>query len=163
MQIVDVASPQELASIRTLFREYQAFLGIDLEFQGFARELAALPGEYGPPQGALLLAREGREVLGCGALRPLTASGAGICEMKRLYVRPAGRGLGVGRKIAVRLIERAAALGYAAMVLDTLAHLTSAIRLYQSLGFERTEPYYDNPLPGVSYWQLELEKSGWTK
>jgi len=159
MQIIEAGSPHELNQIRTLFREYEAFLGIDLEFQGFEQELARLPGAYSPPTGVLLLARDGDEILGCGALRPFGQPEGRTCEMKRLYVRPAARGLGLGRQIAEQLICRSVALGYSTMVLDTLDKLTAAIGLYRQLGFTRTEPYYHNPLPGVSYWKLDLDVS----
>ena len=156
MEIIAATTPQELDQVKTLFLEYEAFLDVDLEFQGFEHELAQLPGAYAPPTGTLLLARYGDEILGCGALRPFGPPGEKICEMKRLYVRPAARGLGLGKQIAIQLIRCGITHGYTTMVLDTLDKLTAAIRLYQELGFKRTEPYYHNPLPGVSYWKLDM-------
>lgn len=158
MEIVQAATPDDMAAVRTLFREYEAFLDVDLCFQSFEAELAGLPGKYAPPQGALLMGVDpsgrGREkIVGCVALRRLEK---GICEMKRLYVRPEGRHSGLGRQLANRVISIAREIGYAAMYLDTLDRLTAAIRLYRSLGFRETAPYYANPLPGVVYLALDL-------
>jgi len=122
----------------------------------FEQELTNLPGKYAPPSGTLLLAKDGQKALGCGALRNLGSIQDRTCEMKRLYVCPEGRGLGIGKKIARRLIQESVRFGYSTMVLDTLNRLDAAIHLYESLGFVRTEPYYDNPLPGVVYWKLDL-------
>ena len=141
---------------RTLFREYQQWLDVDLCFQGFEEELATLPGRYAPPGGRLLLAWDGADAAGCAALRPLEE---GICEMKRLFVRPGYRGCGLGRLLAARIVNEATAAGYAAMRLDTLDSLVGAMRLYESLGFERRGPYYANPLPGVVYWERALSRS----
>ena len=156
MVIINVESPREIDRIRRLFREYEAYLDVDLCFQQFESELAELPGRYAPPSGALLLAADGDEALGCGALRRFGAVEERTCEMKRLYVRPEARMLGVGRKIAGRLIDEGARLGYSTMVLDTLERLEPAIGLYRSLGFRPMEPYYFNPLPDVAYWKLDL-------
>ena len=153
MRIIQATSHEHIDQVRLLFREYAAFLGVNLDFQHFEEELAALPGQYGPPGGALLLALDQQEALGCAALRPLAP---GICEMKRLYVRPRGRGLGLGRQLAQAVIAEAVHLGYRRMRLDTLGRLTEAMGLYQSLGFRPIAPYYDNPLPDVAYWELEL-------
>ncbi len=147
-------SPRDLDMARRLFRAYQGELGVDLGFQAFERELAELPGAYAPPAGGLLLAREGERTLGCVALRPM---GDGCCEMKRLYVSPTARGTGLGRRLAVAIIDRARALGYRCMRLDTLDSLTQAMALYESLGFVRRAPYYANPLQGVVYWELEIQ------
>ena len=139
---------------RTLFREYAAELGVSLCFQGFEEELATLPGRYAEPRGCLLLAEPAAgEVVGCGALRPLAD---GVCEMKRLYVRPAARESGLGRQIATALLEAARARGYRTMRLDTLDHMTPANGLYRALGFREISAYYDNPLPGVVYYELAL-------
>lgn len=154
MNIVHADRPEHIAAVRTLFREYEGFLNVDLCFQGFEDELAGLPGKYAPPEGALLLALEGADVCGCVALRKLEP---GVCEMKRLFVRPKYRGLGLGQALAEAIIAQAKAKGYAAMRLDTLARLAEAIRLYEQLGFREITPYYHNPLPGVSYWELDLQ------
>jgi putative acetyltransferase len=146
-------SPPEIDAARTLMREYAQFLGEDLSFQGFEKELSGLPGKYAPPSGALFLARVGNDLAGCVALRKLSP---GICEMKRLFVRPQCRGLGIGRLLARRVIEEAEALGYKAMRLDTLERLRSAVELYQSLGFRQISPYCENPLPGVMFWEKKL-------
>jgi len=154
MEIIRAATGVHLNEIRALFREYEAFLGVDLCFQGFEEELAGLPGKYAPPKGAILMAVDGRATAGCVAVRALEA---GVCEMKRLYVRPPYRGLGLGRRLAGAIVEEAARIGYSRMRLDTLEALHEAMKLYESMGFEKIEPYYDNPLPGVVYWGLELK------
>jgi putative acetyltransferase len=154
MNLVDAQTPEDLETMRTLFREYERFLNVDLCFQGFAEELATLPGRYAPPRGRLLLARKGEQSAGCVALRPLQEEGS--CEMKRLFVRPAYRGQGLGRRLAVRIIRKASALGYTVMRLDTLDTLERAMRIYADLGFQRCAPYYANPLPGVVYWERAL-------
>jgi len=153
MEIKYAQTLEEIENIRRLFREYEAYLNVDLCFQRFEEELASLPGKYAPPDGALLLASDGQEAAGCGALRKLDE---GICEMKRLYIRPMFRGLGLGKILATRLIQEAIRLGYATMLLDTLDRLKTAMALYESLGFVRTEAYYQNPLEDVVYWKLDL-------
>jgi GNAT superfamily N-acetyltransferase len=153
IEIRPATSPDELALIRSLFREYAASLDVDLCFQGFEEELAGLPGKYAPPAGRLLLAWRGDEVLGCGALRPL---GDGACEMKRLYVRPAARGLQLGRRLAERICSEARLAGYSRICLDTLPSMMAAQAIYLSLGFRPIEPYVFNPVPGVRFLALEL-------
>ena len=156
MEIIRVATTEHLNEIRSLFREYEAFLGVDLCFQGFEEELAGLPGKYAPPKGAILMAVDGHSTAGCVAARALEA---GVCEMKRLYVRPPYRGLGLGRRLIETIIQEAAQIGYFRMQLDTLDTLHEAMRLYEAMGFKKIAPYYDNPLPGVVYWELKLKIS----
>jgi ribosomal protein S18 acetylase RimI-like enzyme len=153
MHIKQAKSPSEIEDARRQFRDYEAYLNEDLCFQSFEEELADLPGKYAPPGGALLMAIDKDRTVGCVGLRELAD---GVCEMKRLFVRPEARGLGVGRKLATQIIDVAQSLGYALMRLDTLDRLTEAMRLYETLGFRRTAPYYSNPLPGVVYMELEL-------
>ncbi|TWT45342.1 putative N-acetyltransferase YsnE [Phycisphaerae bacterium RAS1] len=154
--LTDALDARQLATARTLFREYAAEIGVDLCFQGFEREMAELPGRYAPPDGCILLARSDQHDAGCVALRKLET---GVCEMKRLFVRPAFRAAGVGRMLADAVVERARRIGYARMVLDTLSQMTAAIALYRSMGFRETTPYYANPLPGVVYMELTLPGS----
>ena len=156
MNLIQAQAVSDLDAARALFREYQRFLGVDLCFQGFEEELATLPGRYAPPRGRLLLALDGSRAAGCVALRPLDDR---ICEMKRLFVRPAYRGRGLGRVLATRIVNEASALGYAAMRLDTLEGLEGAMHIYTSMGFQRCAPYYANPLPGVVYWERVLSSS----
>ena len=146
---------RHIEQIRRLFSEYNEYLGVDLSFQAFDRELETLPGAYAPPTGALLLAEDRHGAAGCVGLRRLQEA---VCEMKRLYVRPAYRGTGLGRKLAMRIIETAVGMGYRRMRLDTLDRLTAAVGLYRSLGFFKIPPYYPNPLPKVTYWELDLTR-----
>ena len=153
MAVIEAVTGPELAIAAQLFREYQEELDVDLCFQGFEEELATLPGRYAPPRGSILLARVDAEVVGCVAVRPIAD---GICEMKRLFVRPPFRGRSIGRELAEAIIARSKSLGYGRMRLDTLVRLERANELYARLGFVRTDPYYDNPLDGVVYWELVL-------
>ena len=153
MQIIEATALPDIERARSLFREYETSLGVDLCFQGFEQELAGLPGAYAPPSGRLLLAVDGDRPAGCIALRPLGADG---CEMKRLYVRPEFRGRRVGRLLAERLLAEARAIGYARLRLDTLPSMKEAIPLYRSLGFAEIAPYYANPVPGALFMELAL-------
>jgi GNAT superfamily N-acetyltransferase len=145
--------PRDLVEVRSLFREYAESLDVDLAFQGFEAELAALPGKYQPPAGRLLLAWKGTEAIGCVALRPLDNN---FCEMKRLYVRPLGRGEHLGRRLAERICEEARATGYGRICLDTLPSMHAAIKLYTVLGFRPIKPYVFNPVPGTLFLALDL-------
>lgn len=155
MKIKRAQTPDEINEIRCLFREYEAFLDVDLCFQGFEDELSGLPGKYAPPAGELLIATAEDRVAGCVALRTLDDR---VCEMKRLFVRPEFRKTGLGKRLVREIIDVARQIGYPVMRLDTLDRLTEAMRLYESLGFRRIAPYYENPLQGVVYWELNLTK-----
>jgi ribosomal protein S18 acetylase RimI-like enzyme len=145
--------PRHLDIVRGLFRDYVEALGVSLDFQDFDAELVDLPGDYAPPQGRLLLAWQSDQPVGCVALRPLEQ---GICEMKRLYLKPSARASGLGKRLALRICDEARAAGYTHMRLDTLSTMTSALRLYESLGFKAIAPYCYNPLPGAVYLELDL-------
>ena len=151
------STPEQFDEARTILREYAAALGIDLCFQHFDAELAALPGDYAAPGGQLLLAHVDGALAACGALRPLVDTDyANACEMKRLYVRPAFRRFGLGRLLAQALMDEARRGGYSAMLLDTLDDMEAARELYASLGFEEIPPYYFNPIPGAHYLKATL-------
>lgn len=154
-QIVQVRTAAEVEVVATLFREYAASLGVDLSFQGFAEELATLPGAYAPPRGALLLASEEGKPLGCVGLRPL--DWPEVAELKRLYVRPKARGKALGRRLSEAAIAAAKAAGYRSVRLDTLPSMAAAQRLYEALGFRETEAYRFNPVPGTRYMELALQ------
>lgn len=150
-------TPNDLQAVRELFLDYQASLDVDLCFQGFQEELQRLPGDYAPPSGALLLALVDGAPAGCCALRPLpNVDHPDACEMKRLFVRPAFRGFGLGRLLVDRLLVLGQMGGYATMLLDTLSDMEAARALYQETGFVEIAPYYHNPLPGAHYLKVSL-------
>ena len=153
--IAPVETPADLAAAIALFRAYAAALDVDLAYQDFEGELAAMPGKYAPPAGALLLARDadGRAV-GCVGLRPLAVPEC--CEMKRLFVSPSGRGGSVGRGLVNAVIAVAERIGYREMRLDTLPSMTGAQALYRKLGFESIDPYYETPVPGTIFMRWRL-------
>jgi GNAT superfamily N-acetyltransferase len=151
----------DIALARALFEEYAAWLAVDLCFQGFAQELAMLPGAYAPPRGRLLLAGRAGDAFGCIALRPLAVEGhdaatTPVGEVKRLYVQPRARGAGWGRRLAGRIVDSAREIGYRELRLDTLARMGEARALYASLGFVACAPYYDNPMDSPVYLALDL-------
>ena len=148
MLVTQARSTEEMEIVRSLMREYQQRLGVDLCFQGFEAELAALPGSYAPPSGRLLLTLNANVPVGCVALQRITTARA---EMKRLYVVPSARGLGVGRKLVEHILNEAPAIGYTEVVLDTLPSMVEAQRLYQQFGFREIEPYRPNPVAGTRY------------
>jgi putative acetyltransferase len=150
---IDLVRDPPAAAVRPLLREYAGSLGFPLDFQDFERELAELPGAYAPPRGLVLLARSDDEDAGCVALRPL---GEDTCEMKRLYVRAAYRGTGLGRLLAAAIVDEARALGYARMRLDTVPGMETAQSLYRRLGFTEIEPYAANPVDGARFLELVL-------
>ena len=146
-----------MAAVREIFQEYAQGLGIDLCFQQFDTELAELPGDYAEPRGALLLATVDGALAGCCALRPLdTADYPNASEMKRLYVRKAFRGFGLGRLLAEAILDAARQAGYASVLLDTLNEMNTARDLYADLGFEEIPPYYHNPISGAHYLKVDL-------
>ena len=151
-------SPEELNAIRKIFREYADDLGVDLCFQQFDQELERLPGDYTAPRGTLLMAVMHGELAGCCALRPLDAADyPNAAEMKRLFVRPAFRGGGLGRQLAEATLDAARRGGYSCVLLDTLSDMEAARTLYEDLGFEDIPPYYHNPIPGAHYLKVDLK------
>ena len=153
-QIIPASTPVHVEAARELFREYEAYLDVNLCFQGFEQELATLPGKYAPPRGTLLLAMDDDHAVGCIALRPLEDN---ICEMKRLYVRPEAQGHRLGERLVNEIIAEARRLNYSAMRLDTLpGKMDRAIGLYRRVGFREIPPYCENPYP-VLYLELDLQ------
>jgi putative acetyltransferase len=152
--LIDVETDAQVTVVRALIREYAAWIDVDLCFQEIDEEIDGLPGKYAAAHGGvLLLALSGTQPAGCIALRVLEA---GVCEMKRLWVRDAFRGARLGELLARTILRRAADLGYAVIRLDTLAHMTHAQRLYAQLGFREIPAYYDNPIPGTIYLEKTL-------
>jgi ribosomal protein S18 acetylase RimI-like enzyme len=147
--------PEQLEAVRAIFREYAEDLGIDLCFQDFDAELAGLPGKFAAPGGRVLLAYHDDDMIGCVAMRPLDET---TCEMKRLYVRPSGRGLQAGRLLATRICAVAKEAGYRRIRLDTLPSMHAALGLYASLGFEPIPAYVFNPIAGAIYLECDLTR-----
>jgi putative acetyltransferase len=153
MKLLRVETGGQIEEARSLFKEYSDSTGIDLCFQNFGQELAELPGDYAPPSGRLILACSDDGAAGCVALRKIDE---GVCEMKRLYVRPGFRGTGLGRTLAESAVREAREIGYETIRLDTLPLMREAIALYRSLGFREIEPYRFNPVEGTLYMELDL-------
>ena len=152
-EFIIAQSKEDYREARVLLREYEAASEVDLCFQGFEEEVETLERMYGPPGGRFLLVRAGDAIAGGVALRDL---GGGICEMKRLYLRPGFRGRGLGKRCAERIVDEARAMGYAVMRLDTLPSMQEAIALYRSMGFVEIYPYIDNPVEGALFMELAL-------
>lgn len=147
------AQPGDMDGVRLLIREYVESLGLDLGFQGLEEELMQLPGKYASPEGALLVATSETTLCGCVAMKKLEP---GVCEMKRLYVREGFKGMGIGRLLVSHILEKAKTRRYRAMRLDSLETMHQAVALYRSFGFEATEHYVFNPLPGALYMEKVL-------
>ena len=157
VHLITPQQAEDMAKVRDVFEEYAAGLGVALDFQDFEAELDSLPGDYAAPRGALLLALIEGQVAGCCALRPIeTVDYANAAEMKRLYVRKAFRGFGLGRQLAEAILDAARAAGYHSVLLDTLDEMEAARQLYAELGFEEITPYYHNPLQGAHYLKVDL-------
>ena len=154
IRLTHIQSGPELEEIRALFLEYARGLNFSLCFQNFDHELELLPGDYGLPQGRLILCQINGKSAGCVALKPL---GTAACEMKRLFVRPEFRGRRLGSKLVQRIVNEARVMGYSVMRLDTIqGKMDNAIALYQSIGFKEIPPYYSNPIPNAFYMELKL-------
>jgi len=157
ISLLTPSKPEELAAVRDIFLAYAQSLSVDLGFQDFEAELQALPGDYAPPRGALLLAVVDGHVAGCCALRPLdTVDYANAGEMKRLFVYPAFRRLGLGRMLAEAILDAAHLADYSCVLLDTLDEMETARALYEDLGFSEVPPYYHNPHAGAHYLKVDL-------
>lgn len=157
IQLITPVDGSDIDRVRGMFREYAGSLKVDLDFQGFEAELASLPGDYAAPRGALLLALVDGAPAGCCALRALdTVDYPNACEMKRLYVRKAFRGFGLGRQLAEAMLDCARRAGYACLLLDTLDDMEAARSLYEELGFREVPPYYHNPIAGAHYLKADL-------
>jgi ribosomal protein S18 acetylase RimI-like enzyme len=155
--LLPAQTPADFVQTQSIFREYAQSLAVDLSFQNFEQELKDLPGEYGAPRGSLILAHVDGLVAGCCALRPLdNCDHANAAEMKRLYVRPAYRGLGIGRQLTEAILDAAHRLGYGCVLLDTLDDMEAARALYEDLGFEQIPPFYHNPHAGAHYLKVVI-------
>ena len=154
LEIIEALEGKNIELVRGLFEEYAASLSFDLDFQDFERELANLPGDYGRPDGCLLIALSAGNAIGCAAIRKLSE---GVCEMKRLYVTAQSRRAGIGRAICESVIAEAQRIGYTSMRLDTVPSMKVARALYVSLGFKEIEPYRYNPLEGAKFMELALD------
>jgi putative acetyltransferase len=153
VQISQVSNTEDVAIVRSLMREYQQALGVDLCFQNFETELASLPGSYAPPTGRLLLAMHEGMPVGCVALQAVTRE---RCEMKRLYIRPVARGHGIGRALVQKILDEARSMSYIDVVLDTLPSMTEAQRMYERFGFHEIDAYRPNPIAGTRYLRKVL-------
>ncbi len=153
VRVAQARTRSQLSSAEELIKEYAASLGIDLSFQNFEREMAEFPGAYSRPDGRIIIAIEGRDAVGVVGIRKLSGK---TCELKRMYVRPEFRGMGIGRMLANKAIEEARGIGYRRMRLDTLSRLKEATSLYESLGFEKVGPYTVNPNEDAVYLELDL-------
>ena len=153
IRILPARFPDDAGAVVAIFREYVASPSVSLDFQDYEPEFAGLPGKYAPPRGRLLLAWQGGGMIGCAALRPVDVA---ACELKRVYVRPAGRGSGVGRQLVERMIDEARQAGYARMCLDVLPEFVAARQLYAALGFKPAEAVSYNPVPGTQFLALDL-------
>jgi ribosomal protein S18 acetylase RimI-like enzyme len=158
MKFIQAKSDEDVLNARRLFEEYAAWLGINLCFQNFDKELAELPGGYAPPDGRLFLATQNDQIAGCIALRKINSEKVGgVAELKRLYVRPQFRGQGIGRSLTEAVIAAAREIGYRRIRLDTLpGKMDQAIAMYRSLGFKNIAAYYNNPVAGAAFMELEL-------
>lgn len=156
IQIITALTPDHFRCVRYLFLQYSASLPFDLEFQGFQKEVAAIPGGYSAPDGCILLARYLEQFVGCVALRRI---GTAVCEMKRLYVTAEFRQRRIGRMLAQAVIASARRMGYQRMRLDTVESMKAANALYRSLGFYPVAAYYNNPLDGARYYELLLKEN----
>ncbi|MGB9721631.1 MAG: GNAT family N-acetyltransferase [bacterium] len=154
VDFIFVVSDEQISIVRELFKEYASGLGFDLCFQNFDKELAELPGDYASPDGRLILAVNDGKIAGCVALRKLAVN---ICEMKRLYVKPEFRGMGIGKKLVKFIIDEAKKIGYSYMKLDTVPAMKEAIALYRSMGFYEIEAYRENPIEGAKFMELKLK------
>ena len=152
---VERAGAADLPAVRAMLQEYAAWIGIDLSFQGFTREVQELPGDYAPPGGDLYIARDGADTVGMVAFR---ARASGRAEMKRLFVRDVARGTGVGRVLVQHVINAARAAGHTHMILDTLPVMQDAQRMYERFGFRDIAPYYDSPIAGTRFLELDLTR-----